>query len=99
MKKYPVPYCPDCQAFTSGSCPHHPASYSPEDFYSTYPSGPACLICGWLAQPLALCLPYASQYDGEQICEDCVRRCLDPAIAIAQALQGHQGRVQVMVDG
>ena len=94
-----IPYCTDCQASTSGSCWRRPTSYTYTLFYSPYPSGPTCLICGRLAQPLALRLPYASRYDGEHVCEECVRRYLDPAIAGAQVLQGRQGRVQVMVDG
>ena len=94
-----IPYCSDCQASTLGNCWRHQTSYTYTFFYSSYPSGPTCSICGRIAQPLALRLPYASQYDGEHICEDCVRRYLDPAIVIAQALQGRQGQVQVTVDG
>ena len=97
--KYYMSYCPGCAAST-GSCGRHQTWYSLEYFeYSLYPIGPTCLICGRIAQPLALRLPYASQYDGEHICEDCVRHYLDPAIAGAQGLQDRQGQVQVTVNG
>ena len=81
-------FCPDCVKSTGGRCLAHSsftftvgsdARFTEAFGEWTFRPFPICIICRKTSE-FGSSLGYGSKYDGEFICDECVRQFIDPAI-------------------